>query len=255
MRRSSAAAALVLAVTATTWASGAARADELAPSSTTAVAAVSTTEPTTTTSMPVPSPTVATTTTTTLPSTTTRAPAARAHAATAAATVSVTTSGGNCAYGCFAPTQTTITAGGTVTFTNPTNLDHTVKRCTPALCNGNDGGTGVDAEFSARTYALPTNGTMTITFTQPGTYVYHCSIHGYALMHGTITVTAALSTTTVAAAPAPVTAPTSAAADDPNALASTGGSPRPLAGIAGALLVVGLAALGLTARRKPEHER
>jgi hypothetical protein len=152
--------------------------------------------------------------------------------------------------------QTTIAAGGTVTFTNPTDLDHTVKRCTPALCDGDGGGTGVDADFSAGTFALPPDVSLDLTFSQPGTYVYFCSLHGYALMHGTITVTAAAPATTVAPTTPPlVAAPTTAPAVDPDALASTGGTPLPLLGIAGALLAVGLAAIGLAAGRHSEHER
>jgi hypothetical protein len=150
--------------------------------------------------------------------------------------------------------QTTIAAGGTVTFTNPTALDHTVKRCTPARCVGNGGGTGVDADFSAGTFALPPDAGVDLTFSQPGTYVYFCSLHGYALMHGTITVTAAAPATTAPPSPPPVAAPTTAAVD-PNALASTGGTLLPLAGVAGALLVVGIAAIGLTARRGTERRQ
>jgi len=40
--------------------------------------------------------------------------------------------------------------------------------------------------------ASPTqsSGTYSRTFTSAGTYPYHCTIHGAAVMHGTITVTA-----------------------------------------------------------------
>jgi hypothetical protein len=72
-------------------------------------------------------------------------------------------------------------------------------------------------------------------------------------MHGTITVTAAAPATTAPATPPPGAAP--ATAFDPNALASTGGTPLPMVGIAGALLVAGLAAIGLTARRGSERDR
>jgi len=252
MRRLTAAAALALAVTASVGVPAAAVADEPAPSSTTTAASGTTDAPATTS---VPTTVTSTTTnvtiaapsTTTVASPATRTPAVRALAAPASATVSVTSNGSDCAIGCFTPAQTTIAAGGTVTFTNASGVDHTVKRCTPAQCEGNDGGTGVDADFTSGAFDLTTDGTFDVTLAQPGTYVYYCSLHGYALMHGTITVTAAGPATTAPPIPPPV-APTVAVVD-PNALASTGGAPLSLVGIAGALLVVGLAVIGLTARR------
>jgi plastocyanin len=187
------------------------------------------------------------------PSTTVVEPTGPADAASAA-TVTVATSGGTCAYFCFSPSRTTIAAGETVTFTNPTATEHTVKRCTPAACRGASGGTGTDAQFTTKTFALPANGSVSYTFGQPGTYVYFCTLHGYALMHGTITVTAAAPAPALADPVATATAPPSTAVD-PNALASTGGSPDPLIATAAALLVVGLAATGLAARGHAERRR
>jgi LPXTG-motif cell wall-anchored protein len=169
--------------------------------------------------------------------------------------VSVGSSGPGCSTFCFSPAQTAIEAGGTVTFTNPSDVDHTVKRCTPAACNGASGGTGDDATFSAMTIALPPNVTARYTFTQPGTYVYFCTLHGYALMHGTITVTAAAPATTVAPLPTTVASAPTVSTTDPNALASTGGSVDPLIAVAGVLLVAGLAAVGLSRRRDPGPDR
>ncbi len=202
------------------------------------------------------STTASTTTTTSAPATTTtaartkrRAPVARAHAAPSV-TVSIATSGPNCSTFCFSPAQTTIAAGTTVTFTNPSGADHTVKRCTPAACNGASGGTGNDPQFLSTTIALPPNASYSLALSQPGTYVFYCTIHGYALMHGTITVAAAAPTTTVSpTSPAPAPSPSPTTSPDANALASTGGTPDPLVAIAGGLLVVGLAAMGVSRRR------
>jgi plastocyanin len=91
------------------------------------------------------------------------------------AAVSVTQSGG--AYGsnyAFSPSTTSIKAGTTVTWTDKTGAPHTVTSDAgdPASFNGSLGGNGATFSF---------------TFTTPGTYKYHCSIHPY--MTATITVT------------------------------------------------------------------
>jgi hypothetical protein len=131
-----------------------------------------------------------------------------------------------------------------------------VTRCTPAACNGASGGTGNDPQFSSMTLALPPNGSASFTFTQPGTYVYYCTIHGYALMHGTITVTAAAPATTVAAPTSTGSAaplPSATTAPNAHALASTGGVPDALLALAGVLLVVGLTSIGLGRTRRAER--
>jgi plastocyanin len=93
------------------------------------------------------------------------------------AAVSVTTSGG--AYGGgnfgFSPSSLSIKAGTTVTWTDMTGAPHTVTSDAgdPASFNGSLSGDGATFGF---------------TFTTPGTYKYHCSIHPY--MTATITVTA-----------------------------------------------------------------
>jgi hypothetical protein len=66
-----------------------------------------------------------------------------------------------------------------------------------------------------------------------GTYYYYCTIHGYAAMHGRITVTAQPSSPTPT--PAPRGTPSSPA---------TGGAPGPIGGIA---LAFGVAVLALAA--------
>jgi hypothetical protein len=147
----------------------------------------------------------------------------------------------------------TIAAGTTVTWADTSGTPHNITRCTPTNCDGQAGGTGTDAAFSTGKLALPAGGRAQHTFTQPGTYVYFCSIHGYALMHGTITVTAAPPPATTVPAPVPV-APIGASPATTIAgphLASTGATTRvPLA--VGALLVaLGCTAILATARRRP----
>lgn len=75
----------------------------------------------------------------------------------------------------FSPGTMTVKVGTTVTWTNGTQAPHTVTSDSgdPASFNG----------------SLDSNGsTFSFTFTQPGTYNYHCSVHPY--MTATITVTA-----------------------------------------------------------------
>jgi plastocyanin len=191
------------------------------------------------------------------------APATAAHAQTTAAApesvvVNVST---NCTYFCFAPAQVSVAAGGTVTWVNQSGTVHNIARCTPANCSGKAGGTGRDPKFTAAGLNIAATGTATYTFTQPGTYVYFCTIHGYALMHGTITVTAAPPSTTapitaaVPAAPlppAPVVAPTSAPGPT---LASTGGSTSGLVTLAILLIVAGLTGTSVASRHHCRRSR
>jgi len=164
------------------------------------------------------------------------------------AVVTVKSGSGACLY-CFSPAQVTIPAGASVTFTNKSGTDHTVARCIPAACDGASGGTGIDPTFSKATVALPPGVSVSYTFTQPGTYVYYCTIHGYEIMHGTVTVNAA-STTTTAASPGPTpptTAPPVVTAMSP--LASTGTSSEPLVLIGIVVVLAGAAALAIGSRR------
>jgi plastocyanin len=103
-------------------------------------------------------------------------------------TVAITSSG--CAGGkifCYSPSTLSVAPGTKVTWQNNTSVVHTVSRCTVAVC-GVSGGTGTDMGFGSATLLNPGK-TYTFTFTGAGTYVYYCMIHGYATMHGTITVT------------------------------------------------------------------
>jgi len=205
--------------------------------------------------------TTATTTTTTTsdaPTSTTAARAAVHHAAAALhaatpgdAVVTIKSGTGACLY-CFSPAAVTIPAGASVTFTNQSGADHTIARCTPTACDGVAGGTGADSAFTP-TVAISDGASYSHSFTQPGTYVYYCTIHGYDVMHGTITVTAA-STTTISAGPATTTGTTAApVAGTANPLASTGSSSEPLVLVGLVVLLAGTAAVAIGSRRRTHH--
>lgn len=70
----------------------------------------------------------------------------------------------------FAPTSETVKAGTTVTWTNTSNAPHTVTSDQSGMFGKN----------------LAPDKSITITFSKPGTYRYHCTIHTY--MHGAIVV-------------------------------------------------------------------
>ena len=112
--------------------------------------------------------------------------AVTSDAATKTKTVTIT--GSHCAGGkefCFGPATLTIARGTKVMWHNATAAPHTVTRCTKSAC-GVSGGTGTDLKFGS-TIIDPAK-SYTFTFAKAGTYIYYCTIHGYALMHGTITV-------------------------------------------------------------------
>src|SRR6266852_4840472 len=88
---------------------------------------------------------------------------------------------------CFKPSAKTIASGTRVIWKNTTAAPHTITRCTPAACSGVSGGTGHDTGFGSGT--VSSGGRYKFVFHGTGTYTYYCTIHGYALMHGTITVT------------------------------------------------------------------
>jgi plastocyanin len=89
---------------------------------------------------------------------------------------------------CFNPPSQAAASGEHVTWTNQSAFaPHHIVRCTPSACAGKSGGTGGDSW--AGSGVLNPGATYTHAFTGAGTYVYYCSIHGYAAMHGTITVT------------------------------------------------------------------
>ncbi len=61
----------------------------------------------------------------------------------------------------FTPTETQVSAGTTVTWTNNDDIPHTV----------------VDADHKWKSSALDTGDKFSHTFTEPGTYEYFCSLH------------------------------------------------------------------------------
>jgi plastocyanin len=109
----------------------------------------------------------------------------RTFAATNHGSVKIVGAGANCAFFCFTPANVTIHQAGTVTWSNVSGTEHTVSRCTTTACNGVSGGTGGDPSFN---HTMLAGSTFTLTFHKAGTYVYYCMIHGYALMHGKVTV-------------------------------------------------------------------
>jgi plastocyanin len=186
-------------------------------------------------------------------------PAAAPAQTTAAAPQNiVVTASSNCTYFCFTPAAVTVVSGGTVTWVNTSGTAHTIARCTPANCAGHAPGSGLDPAFTAVELAMTASGSVKYTFTQPGTYVYFCTIHGYALMHGTITVTAAAPTTTIAVPPASIPPSTVAAIVPPPGattparprLANTGATPSGPTALAFLFIVGGLAITGLPRRRR-----
>ena len=102
--------------------------------------------------------------------------------------------GGSCGQiFCFSPQTLTVTSGRTVTWSNATTADHTVTRCDTTACPVGPG-TGTDAPLSSG--LLGAGQTFSVTFQGLGTYNYYCQIHGYTIMHGTVTVVAPLRITT-----------------------------------------------------------
>jgi plastocyanin len=98
---------------------------------------------------------------------TTAVAAAPAPSATAPAAASVATIHDFA----FTPATVTVRADTTVTWTNNDSVDHTV--------TADAGRFGSSALGTKRTFAF--------SFTTPGTYSYHCSIHPF--MHGSVVVT------------------------------------------------------------------
>ena len=86
---------------------------------------------------------------------------------------------------CFSPATLTVKKGTKVVWKNATITQHTVTRCTKPAC-GVSGGTGTDPKLASP--ILNPKKTYAFTFRHVGTYVYFCKVHGYAVMHGLVTV-------------------------------------------------------------------
>lgn len=142
--------------------------------------------------------------------------AATTSRATPTMTVTITSSG--CPGGkifCFKPATLTVTRSTKVVWKNTTAALHTVTRCDIAHC-GVSGGTGTDPHFQSP--AIKPGQTFAVTFQHLGTDVYYCQVHGYAIMHATITVRTKLSgspTTTTATGASTTTTTTSTMAPYP----------------------------------------
>jgi plastocyanin len=114
---------------------------------------------------------------------------APANAATPMKAVHIVALGGTCSNEyCFQPSQLTIFQAQSVTWTNTTGVIHTVTTCTTAVCSGVGPGTGTDPAFDSGFIAAGSN--FSHQFHGVGTYDYYCRVHGYTVMHGTITVKA-----------------------------------------------------------------
>jgi plastocyanin len=103
----------------------------------------------------------------------------------------------------WSPPQTTVMAGGVVTFSNPGTVPHGVEwvggPAKPTCGSGVPVGTTETASGS--------KWSGTCTFTQAGTYTFYCTVH-HAEMTGTITVNANGTTTTTTTTTPPTTTTT-----------------------------------------------
>jgi plastocyanin len=101
-------------------------------------------------------------------------------------TISMVGPSSTCSIYCFTPANPTIRQGDTVTFKNVSATTHTAQTCTTGACNGVGPGTGTDPAFNS-SFIGPT-GKFVVQFHGVGSYNYYCMVHGYGIMHGTITV-------------------------------------------------------------------
>ena len=183
------------------------------------------------------------------------------------------------------PDPITVAVGTSVTWTNDDQAPHSV------TADGGAFDSSPTCSPSATTGCIQPNRTFTFTFSQPGTFAYHCRVHSF--MHGTVTVTAAAPTTTAPTTPPPTAAqapaatttttartappttetqapaafPTTAAstrvtaAPHPSAravaptssLPNTGGHPTPLAALGAGSLLLGGTLTVLSRRRRPRR--
>jgi plastocyanin len=174
-------------------------------------------------------------------------------ASAASASVSIVSNGtSGCASGyCYQPSSATLNSGDSLNLTNNSFAPHTMTRCGTAPGQNDAGCVAIGAAgndgTSADKFSSPTlsasGGTFSHTFTAAGGYTYYCTIHGYGVMHATVTVAA------VAAGPSASPGSAAAAAASPPVMGRSGAGPGAAADAASpyptiALLVVlGLGAL------------
>jgi plastocyanin len=170
------------------------------------------------------------------------------------ASTSITVTSGGCSGGgtlfCFTPESASGTTGSAVAWTNQSGVAHTVTVCTASTCPGAPANTGSDS-FDL---SLGSAGTVQFTFSSAGTYTYYCKIHGYAAMHGAVTVAAA-STPPPTAGPTPTPSSGSSPTPRPSGVqGSTTTTPGTGAGLGAPLLLVPLGLMlilaGVSGRRK-----
>lgn len=128
---------------------------------------------------------------------------------------------------CYAPAFLTVPSGTKVTWTDDSDSPHTVTRCTASACNGAGPGSGADQLSSGQ---FSQGQSFSATLTAPGTYAYYCTVHGYAVMHGIVTVGGS----------------TAASSNRGTPNTGSGAAGLPFAGVAGLLALV---AWTLTGRR------
>lgn len=131
----------------------------------------------------------------------------------------------------FTPGGLTVATGTTVTWTDKSDAPHTVTSDTGMFGSSQ----------------LSENQTFRFTFSQAGTYNYHCMVHSY--MHGTITVTAGASTAANVAS-ASTTGNTASASRTPAQMPNTGAGGMAAPSGAIAALLGGLGALLAALRRR-----
>jgi len=126
---------------------------------------------------------------------------------------------------CYRPATLTVSAGTTVTVDNSSMASHSLTRCTVSACGSGNTGDGTQ---SFDTGVLASGSSGQVTLTQPGTYVYYCTIHGYSTMHGSFTVPSASSSSPSPSASASAQPSASASASpQPSASASASASAQP----------------------------
>lgn len=156
---------------------------------------------------------------------------------------------------CYRPAALSVAAGTSVTVTNSSMAPHSLTRCTVSACGSGNTGNGSQS-FDTGTLSPGSSGQVTLT--QPGTYVYYCTVHGYSVMHGTFTVTAASaspSSPTPSGSSSPQSSSAATAPHVTGSAAGTGGVPTPGTGAtpdlvaAGALAGSGLLLVAVARRR------